>query len=79
MKLKTFKHHKAARFFDEDTRPSKLTKLGYPLDKLNARIDFEMFRGAPVLILNLDPRIFKPRRFQIFRSNFELVDCEERG
>ena len=44
-KLKTFKRHKAIRFFDEDIRLSRLTKLGDPLEKLNEGVDFEMLRG----------------------------------
>jgi IS5 family transposase len=42
--MKTFKRSKSIVFFDEDFRLSKLTQLGDPLARLNAGIDFEIFR-----------------------------------
>lgn len=45
----SFKHEtvqKTSRlhFFDQDIRFTKLRQLGYPLEKLNKGIDFEIFR-----------------------------------
>jgi IS5 family transposase len=40
----TFKKHRDYGFFDQDIRLSKLTKLGDPLVKLEAGVDFELFR-----------------------------------
>lgn len=42
--MKKFKRHRDYGFFDQDIRLSKLSKLGDPLEKLNAHIDFEIFR-----------------------------------
>ncbi len=42
--MKHFKRHKDYGFFDQDFRLSKLSQLGDPLEKLNAGIDFEIFR-----------------------------------
>ena len=44
--MKTFKRHRDYGFFDQDIRMSKLSQLGYPLEKLNKCIDFEIFRSA---------------------------------
>lgn len=42
--MKHFKRHKDYGFFDQDIRLSKLSQLGDPLEKLNAGVDFELFR-----------------------------------
>ena len=42
--MKKFKRHRAPGLFDQDLRLSKLSKLGDPLERLNAGVDFEMFR-----------------------------------
>lgn len=42
--MKKFKRHRDYGFFDQDIRLSKLSELGDPLEKLNAHIDFEIFR-----------------------------------
>jgi IS5 family transposase len=42
--MKVFKRHKAYGFWDQDFRLSKLSKLGDPLERLNAGVDFELFR-----------------------------------
>ena len=42
--MKQFKRHRDYGFFDQDIRLTKLSELGDPLEKLNFRIDFEMFR-----------------------------------
>jgi transposase len=42
--MKKFKKHRDHVFFDQDIRLSKLSKLGDPLEKLNAHIDFAIFR-----------------------------------
>jgi IS5 family transposase len=42
--MKHFKRHKDYGFFDQDVRLSKLSQLGDPLEKLNAGVDFGMFR-----------------------------------
>lgn len=43
--MKRFKRYKDYGFFDQDIRLSKLSQLGDPLEKLNAGVDFEMFRS----------------------------------
>jgi len=42
--MKHFKRHKDYGFFDQDIRLSKLSQLGDLLEKLNAGVDFELFR-----------------------------------
>lgn len=42
--MKQFKKHRDYGFFDQDIRLTKLSQLGDPLEKLNAGVDFEMFR-----------------------------------
>ena len=42
--MKVFKRYRDYGFFDQDIRLSKLTKLGDPLVKLEAGVDFELFR-----------------------------------
>jgi len=42
--MKKFKKHKDYGFWDRDVRLSKLSQLGDPLEKLNAGVDFELFR-----------------------------------
>jgi len=42
--MKKFKRHRDYGFFDQDIRLSKLSKLGDPLERLKAGIDFEIFR-----------------------------------
>ena len=42
--MKRFKRNKDYGFFDQDTRLSKLSQLGDPLEKLNNGVDFEVFR-----------------------------------
>lgn len=42
--MKKFKRHRDYGFFDQDIRLTKLSELGDPLEKLNAHIDFEIFR-----------------------------------
>jgi len=42
--MKHFKRHRDYGFFHQDIRLSKISKLGDPLEKLNAKIDFEIFR-----------------------------------
>jgi|GEM_PF-3567072 len=41
--MKKYKKHRDYGFFDRDIRLSKLSKLGYPLEKLNEKVDFEIF------------------------------------
>ena len=36
-----------AGFFDEQFKLERISKLGDPLEKLNATIDFELFRYMP--------------------------------
>ncbi len=43
--MKRFKRYKDYGFFDQDIRLSKLSQLGDPLEKLNAGVDFEMYRS----------------------------------
>lgn len=43
--MKRFKRHRDYGFFDQDIRLTKLSKLGDPLDRLSAGIDFELFRS----------------------------------
>jgi IS5 family transposase len=42
--MKKYKRHRDYGFFDQDIRLTKLSELGDPLEKLNAHIDFEIFR-----------------------------------
>lgn len=49
--MKKFKRHRDYGFFDQDIRLTKLSELGDPLEKLNAHIDFEIFRD--LLVTNL--------------------------
>jgi len=42
--MKKFKKHRNYGFWDQDVRLSKLSQLGDPLEKLNAGVDFELFR-----------------------------------
>lgn len=42
--MKRFKRHRDYGFFDQDIRLSKLSKLGDPLERLKAGVDFELFR-----------------------------------
>ena len=42
--MKRYKRHRDYGFFDQDIRLTKLSELGDPLEKLNAHIDFEIFR-----------------------------------
>jgi IS5 family transposase len=42
--MKSFKRHKDYGFWDQDIRLSKLSQLGDPLEKLNAGVNFELFR-----------------------------------
>ncbi len=42
--MKKFKRHRDYGFFDQDIRLSKLSKLGDPLERLKAGVNFEMFR-----------------------------------
>ena len=42
--MKKFKRHRDYGFFDQEIRLTKLSELGDPLEKLNAHIDFEIFR-----------------------------------
>jgi IS5 family transposase len=42
--MKKFKRHRDYGFFDQDISLTKLSELGDPLAKLNAHIDFEIFR-----------------------------------
>mgnify|MGYP003450253837 FL=1 len=42
--MKKFKRYRDYGFFDQDIRLTKLSELGDPLEKLNAHIDFEIFR-----------------------------------
>jgi IS5 family transposase len=46
--LKAFKRHRDYGFFDQDIRLTKLSALGDPLEKLNAGIDFDIFRDLLV-------------------------------
>lgn len=41
---KRYKRHRDYGFFDQDLRLSKLSKLGDPLERLNAGVDFDIFR-----------------------------------
>lgn len=43
--MKKYKRHKDYGFWDQDFRLSKLSQLGDPLERLNAGIDFELFRS----------------------------------
>jgi transposase len=43
--MKKFKRHRDYGFWDRDIRPSRLSQLVDPLERLNKGIDFEMFRG----------------------------------
>jgi hypothetical protein len=43
--MKSFKKHKDYGFWDQDIRLSKISRLGDPLEKLNAGINFEIFRS----------------------------------
>jgi hypothetical protein len=42
--MKSYKRHKDYSFWDQDIRLSKISQLGDPLEILNNRIDFEIFR-----------------------------------
>ena len=42
--MKKFKRYRDYGFFDQEIRLTKLSELGDPLEKLNAHIDFEIFR-----------------------------------
>lgn len=54
--MKKFKRSKAIGFFDEDFRLQKLTQLGDPLARLQAGIDFEMFREILAEKLHVAPK-----------------------
>ena len=54
--MKKFKRHRDYGFWDQDIRMSKLSHLGDPLEKLNAGIDFEMFRSLLEEKLTIDPK-----------------------
>jgi transposase len=43
--MKSFKRHNDYGFWDQDIRLSKISRLGDPLEKLNAGINFELFRS----------------------------------
>jgi transposase, IS5 family len=43
--MKKYKRHRDYGFFDQDIRLTKLSELGDPLERLNASIDFEIFRN----------------------------------
>lgn len=43
--MKRFKRQRDYGFFDQDIRLSKLSKLGDPLERLKAGVDFELFRA----------------------------------
>lgn len=43
--MKAYNKHRDYWFFDQDIRPTMLSKLGDPLEKLYEGIDFEFFRG----------------------------------
>jgi len=41
--MKKYKKYRDYGVFDQNIRLSKLSKLGYPLEKLNEKVDFEIF------------------------------------
>ena len=43
-RMKKFNKHKDYGFWDQDIRPSKLSRLGDPLERLKKGVNFEMFR-----------------------------------
>lgn len=54
--MKRFKRHRDYGFFDQDIRLSKLSQLGDPLEKLNAGVDFELFRALLESTLYIQPK-----------------------
>jgi IS5 family transposase len=54
--MKKFKRHRDYGFWDQDIRMSKLSRLGDPLEKLNAGVDFEQFRSLLEEKLSMEPK-----------------------
>jgi len=54
--MKKFKKHRDYGFWDQDVRLSKLSQLGDPLEKLNAGVDFELFRTLLEEKLSIIPK-----------------------
>src|SRR5690606_4355090 len=67
MKGKRFKRHRDYGFFDQDIRLSKLSALGDPLEKLNAGIDFDIFRNL------LEAGLTKPLKGKGGRPPYDYV------
>jgi IS5 family transposase len=65
--LKTFKRQRDYGFFDQDIRLSKLSALGDPLEKLNAGIDFDIFRNL------LEAGLTKPIKGKGGRPPYDYV------
>lgn len=65
--MKAFKRHRDYGFFDQDIRLSKLSALGDPLEKLNAGIDFNIFRDL------LEAGLTKPVKGKGGRPPYDYV------
>jgi IS5 family transposase len=65
--MKKFKRHRDYGFFDQDIRLTKLSELGDPLEKLNAHIDFEIFRDL------LETRLSKIAKGKGGRKPYDYV------
>lgn len=65
--MKAFKRHRDYGFFDQDIRLSKLSALGDPLEKLNAGIDFNIFRDL------LETGLTKPIKGKGGRPPYDYV------
>jgi IS5 family transposase len=65
--MKTFKRHRDYGFWDQDLRPSKISKPGDPLERLSEGIDFEIFRVL------LEDRLIKESKGPGGRPPFDYV------
>ena len=65
--MKQYKRHRDYGFFDQDIRLSKLSQLGDPLERLNAGIDFEIFREV------LETHLIKQAKGKGGRPSYDYV------
>ncbi|MFT6337116.1 MAG: IS5 family transposase [Saprospiraceae bacterium] len=65
--VKIYKRQRDYGFFDQDIRLSKLSKLGDPLERLSAVVDFEIFRNI------LETQLTKPSKGKGGRRPYDYV------
>jgi IS5 family transposase len=71
--MQKFKRHRDYGFWDQDIRLSKLSRLGDPLEKLNAGIDFEKFRSLLEDKLTIEPKGIGGRRPYDYVLMFKIM------